>query len=126
VTLATLIAYLTTFVASSDQQPVVCPIKYKRHSISDIRTRAKRPYLFGGIYDSERDCVNCKRGALWSTFCGFTNTGKVPFWDNQLCNSSQVEAAIDRVLQQNDRELLQMTPCDLWYYLRGRTTWIIG
>lgn len=45
----------------------------------------------------------------------------------QLCNASTVDAAIDRALaQDNAGDLLTMTPCDLWPYMRGRTTWVIG
>jgi hypothetical protein len=50
----------------------------------------------------------------------------VPFWDNQLCSSQTVDAVISRVLEQNNHGLLSMTPCELWPFLRGRTTWVIG
>jgi hypothetical protein len=105
-----------------------CPFTYEEHSLVDIRSGAKRPYLFGGIFNqTQRDCINCKRGGLWANFCSFSIRSKaVPFWDNQLCSSQTVDAVIGRVLEQNNHDLLSMTPCELWPYLRGRTTWVIG
>jgi hypothetical protein len=102
-------------------------VQYSRHSLGDISSKAKVPYLLGGIYDRSRDCPNCKRGGLWADFCSFKAMGKSRLWDMQLCNSSTAEAVVDRALQQyNAAELLTMTPCDLWHYMRGRTTWVIG
>eukprot|EP00879_Flechtneria_rotunda_P033155 GHRR01036692.1.p1 GENE.GHRR01036692.1~~GHRR01036692.1.p1 ORF type:complete len:139 (+),score=7.53 GHRR01036692.1:62-478(+) len=112
--------------AAIESRNVICPFDYVPHSLDDIKSGAKKPYLFGGIFDSGRNCVNCKRGGLWPSFCGFKHTGKVPFWDNQVCNNTTVEAIIKHTLQQNNAGLLQMTPCELWPYLRGRTTWIVG
>jgi hypothetical protein len=114
-------------VVSGDQGSGSCPVQYFRHSLQDISSKAKVPYLLGGIYDSSRDCPNCKRGGLWADFCSFKALGKSRFWDMQLCNSSTAEAVVDRALQQdNAAELLTMTPCDMWSYMRGRTTWVIG
>lgn len=107
---------------------VTCPFTYEEHSLVDIRSGAKRPYLFGGIYNqTKRECINCKREGLWANFCSFS-TGKkaVPFWDNQLCSSQTVDSVVSRVLEQNNHDLLSMTPCELWPYMRGRTTWVIG
>ncbi|KAF6251417.1 hypothetical protein COO60DRAFT_619659 [Scenedesmus sp. NREL 46B-D3] len=116
-------------VATPDEGPAAtCPFTYEEHSLGDIRSGAKRPYLFGGIYNqTKRDCINCQRGGLWANFCSFSSKGNaVPFWDNQLCSSQTVDAVIGRVLKQNNHDLLSMTPCELWPYLRGRTTWVIG
>lgn len=105
----------------------VCPFTYEEHSLDDIRSGAKRPYLFGGIYNqTKRDCINCKRAGLWANWCSFTPSDRAPFWDNQLCSSTTADAVIKRVLGQNNHDLLSMTPCDMWRYMRGRTTWVIG
>lgn len=104
-----------------------CPIQYSRHSLDDIRSRAKTPYLLGGIYDEGRNCTNCKRGGLWADFCGFKPLGKSRYYDMQLCSSSTVDAVVDGALKQdNAADLLTLTPCDIWPYLKGRTTWIVG
>lgn len=114
--------------AATEQHPsVTCPVRYSKHSIEDIRSRAKVPYLLGGIYDESRNCSNCKRGGLWADFCSFKPLGKSRYYDMQLCSSSTVEAVVDSALKQdNAADLLTLTPCDLWPYLKGRTTWIIG
>lgn len=111
----------------SSKSAAACPFSYQRHNLDDIRSKAKRPYLFGGIYDPSRPCPNCKRGGLWANYCGFRGLEKVPFWHMQMCNSSTVDAVIaDTLGQSNAADVLTMTPCDMYPYLRGRTTWIIG
>jgi hypothetical protein len=109
--------------------PPSCPLSYPRHSVEQVRSKARRPYLFGGIYGSSgRPCPNCNRGGLWSNFCGFSRLEKVPYWHLQVCNASTVESFIaEHVLPQaNAAEVVSLTPCDLWHFLRGRTTWVIG
>lgn len=124
-----LLAALQQSYAAPEQQetPVPCPIHYTRHSLDQITSKEKTPYLLGGIYDDSRPCPNCERGGLWSNFCGFRNLHKSAFWQAQVCNSRTVADAIDSALRQdNAAELLTMTPCDMWPFLRGRTTWVIG
>lgn len=73
--------------------------------MEDFTNEAVRPYLFGGIYNSDRDCINCKRGGLWSDFCSFTVSDKMkdtPFWSHQLCKTTQVNSVIKRTLQMDD------------------------
>jgi hypothetical protein len=113
--------------AALNKPAATCPIQYTRHSLEDISSRAKTPYLLGGIYDDSRNCRNCKRGGLWADFCSFQPLGKSRYYDMQLCSSSTVEAVVNGALKQdNAADLLTLTPCDLWPYLKGRTTWIIG
>jgi hypothetical protein len=103
-----------------------CPVRYERHRLQDIASGSKRPYLLGGIYD-KADCVNCHRGGLAASFCSFRPAGKAPFWDHQLCESGTVAAFLARTLSSKDaKEVLTMTPCDLWPLMRGRTLWIVG
>jgi hypothetical protein len=103
---------------------VPCPFQYPRHTLKDVAAGRVTPYLFGGIY--KRPCVNCRRGALWATWCGWSNT-TLPFYDQQLCTKAVTDAVIaEAAARRWDEGALTMTPCDLWYYMRGRTTWIIG
>jgi hypothetical protein len=103
---------------------VPCPFQYPRHTLDDVAAGRATPYLFGGIY--KRPCVNCRRGGLWSTWCGWSNT-TLPFYDQQLCTKAVTDAVIQEAAARRwDEGALTMTPCDLWYYMRGRTTWIIG
>jgi hypothetical protein len=101
-----------------------CPVDYKRHDIKDIASGAVTPYLFGGIHN-RTNCVNCKRGGLWPTFCGWKATG-LKFYDLQLCSANITKAVVEEALQRDDPGPLTMTPCDMWYYMRGRTMWIVG
>lgn len=118
---------LATAAVGEQPSAVTCPVQYSKHSLDDIRSKAKLPYLLGGIYDSSRQCSNCKRGGLWAEFCSFKALGKSRFYDMQLCNSNNVAAVVDGALkQQYAADLLTMSPCDLWPFLRGRTTWVIG
>jgi hypothetical protein len=51
--------------APAAQQPppaVACPFKYERHTLVQIASKARRPYLFGGVYANGRPCPNCNRG----------------------------------------------------------------
>lgn len=125
--LLALISLLHVAAVLGDQPSVTCPVQYSQHSLDDIRSRAKLPYLLGGIYDDSRKCSNCKRGGLWADFCGFKALRKSRYYDMQLCNSDTVDAVIDGALKQDyAADMLTMSPCDLWPYLRGRTTWVIG
>lgn len=101
-----------------------CPVQYKRHQLQDVAAGRAIPYLFGGIYHN-RECSSCKRQRLWPAWCSFKGTS-VPMWDRQLCSAPTTQAIIDEAVDAGDAQLLTLTPCDLWHYLRGRTTWIIG
>lgn len=98
-------AFISSSAAQRTQPEVVCPFDYRKHSLEDFQDSAVRPYLFGGIYNSDRECINCKRGGLWSDFCGFRVSGKmkdVPFWSLQLCNGSTIDAIIQRTIQMDN------------------------
>lgn len=119
-----LAVYLAICALSGADGSVQCPVHYERHEIQDVAAGRAVPYLLGGIYHN-RECKNCKRASLWGTWCGFRPTS-VPFWDQQLCSAPTTQAIINEAVKAWDTQLLTMTPCDLWQYLRGRTTWIIG
>lgn len=127
--LAAVLLLLSAAVAPAEatKRQSECPIKYQRHSIDEIRGGKVTPYLLGGIYETSRDCPNCKAGGLWADFCSFKPLGKSRFYDMQLCPSKTVQAVVQGALtQDNAADLLTLTPCDLWPQLRGRTTWILG
>jgi hypothetical protein len=102
-----------------------CPVVYKPYSVQQIQ-QGRVPYLFGGIY-KDRPCLNCKRGGLWSKFCSFgaQPTGQA-HWDQQLCSAQQTGFIESTLRLKHGAEMLQLTPCDLWPHLRGRTLWVIG
>jgi hypothetical protein len=102
-----------------------CPFSYPRVAIADVRAGRAAPYLFGGIFDRP-SCVNCKRGSLFPTFCGFKlNATRLHFWDEQICAAETASRAVHYAAKW-ERDALQLTPCDLFQYLKGRTLWIIG
>lgn len=108
-------ALLTSSQAQRQQQDAACPFDYKRHSLDSFQDAAIRPYLFGGIYNSDRTCVNCQRGGLWSDFCGFKVSGKmkdIPFWSLQLCNGSTIDAIIKRTMQMDNAGRLACRTAD--------------
>lgn len=102
-----------------------CPVYYERQDVQQIQ-QGRVPYLFGGIY-KDRPCLNCKRGGLWSKYCSFgaQPTGQ-PHWDQQTCSGQQTGFFLRALGLKQGPEMLQLTPCDLWPYLRGRTLWVIG
>ena len=101
-----------------------CPLRYERHSIEDVASGAVAPYLYGGIYD-RANCTNCKTEGLWANFCGRKPSG-IKLYDLQLCDARAVKGLMTTLLQQEDAGALTLTPCDLWAFMRGRTSWIIG
>jgi hypothetical protein len=101
-----------------------CPIAYLRHNTTNIKAENALPYLFGGIY-ARPECTVCKEKTLWSLYCGRHSIG-LDFYDRQICSQKTVKNVIRDVLQLDDVGALTLTPCDLWKYLRGRTTWILG
>jgi hypothetical protein len=108
-----------------DNSHISCPVHYERQELQQIQ-QGRVPYLFGGIY-ADRPCLNCKRGGLWSKFCSFgaQPTGQ-PHWDQQICSAQQTGFFKGVLSLRQGPEMLQLTPCDLWPHLRGRTLWVIG
>jgi hypothetical protein len=101
-----------------------CPIAYPRHSTTNIKNESALPYLFGGIY-ARPECAVCRQKALWPIYCGRQSTG-IGYYDRQTCSQKTVKNVIRDVLGLEDVGALTLTPCDLWKYLSGRTTWILG
>lgn len=56
---------------------VPCPYPYRRHSMYELASGDRKPYLFGGAREPE--CRNCEVDNLWSHFCQYKSHG-------QLCN----------------------------------------
>lgn len=126
-----LLLWLACFQVGADwsqRDKQSCPFKYKKHDADSIRAMKQVPYLFGGIYKSTgRPCVNCLRGGLWSKFCSFKRGTGAAHWDQQICTQQQAQQYMQRIVKlQHGAEMLQMTPCDLWQHMKGRTTWVIG
>ena len=101
-----------------------CPVVYERHSLEDVTSGAVAPYLYGGIYN-RANCKNCETPGLWPDFCGLRPT-RVDYFDHKICSGLSVKNLVTSLLQQVDTGPLTLTPCDLWNFMRGRTTWIIG
>ncbi|KAK9830112.1 hypothetical protein WJX72_009847 [[Myrmecia] bisecta] len=100
-----------------------CPLTYHRQTVEDIRGGTK-PYLFGGRQQPE--CNNCHKTDThyWARVCTFEPSLE-PQYAN-ICSAELQQKLLERLLEQDRRELLELTPCDLWPMLQGRTTWIVG
>ena len=109
---------------SSTSTQTACPVVYERHSLDDVASGIVTPYLYGGIYD-RTNCKNCETPGVWPGFCGRRPTG-VDYFDRQICSGSSIKNLVTSLLQQVDTGPVTLTPCDLWNFIRGRTTWIIG
>ncbi|KAK9825884.1 hypothetical protein WJX81_000941 [Elliptochloris bilobata] len=103
-----------------------CPLAFLRPSLADVAAGAAKPYLFGG---QRPGCVNCNDPAK----------GRWCAYDSELSHSGApiCPAAEQATLMAhfNGRaaagdawaaNMLRMTPCDLWPFLRGRTLWLLG
>jgi hypothetical protein len=86
------------------------------------------PYLFGGIRKPE--CSMCSASGDIADFCHFRKPVKdrsTPFQHTaHLCGLSKTVEAIHYFQQSGLYDLLQMTPCDLWPYIKHRKLWVIG
>eukprot|EP00884_Botryococcus_braunii_P006385 jgi/Botrbrau1/15748/Bobra.4_1s0116.1 len=104
-----------------------CPFPHKRHTIEDIRAGVF-PYLFGGV--RKPNCSKCGASGDIADFCHFRRPREdrsTPFQHTaHLCGLPRTAEAILYFQQLGLYDLLQLTPCDLWPYLRYRTLWVIG
>ncbi|EIE18670.1 hypothetical protein COCSUDRAFT_45154 [Coccomyxa subellipsoidea C-169] len=100
-----------------------CPLVYQRIHYDEMARGEARPYLMG---ERQRPgCVNCDKDELWSHFCQFRSHGpRCPPHDQQLLFDTLLDRA--KVGAPGSRELLELTPCDLFPYIRGRTLWLVG
>ncbi|BDA42198.1 hypothetical protein COCOBI_03-0850 [Coccomyxa sp. Obi] len=104
-----------------------CPLVYQRPTMEELRTRQVRPYVFGG--QQRPSCKNCHsvrdRGRV--EFCAYT-----PHSYSPICPHKDQESLLQYFLERADngstwaQGLLQLTPCDLWPFIRGRTLWLMG
>jgi hypothetical protein len=78
-----------------------------------------KPLLFGGLADR---CVqNCQsRDDFWGRTCSFDRGEWGMCDDNQAANAMKVAQTL------GGGAAMQLKPCDLVPYLRGRTLWILG
>lgn len=93
-----------------------CPLQYDRISWGDIEDGA-RPYLYGG--KQRPNCTNCEKDVLWSHFCKFESHGPV-------CDKWHVNDLVKNYTHMGWRQVLQLTPCDLFKQFEGRTLWVTG
>ncbi|KAK9821033.1 hypothetical protein WJX74_003942 [Apatococcus lobatus] len=100
-----------------------CPRSYQRIRYEDIKAEVKKPYLLGG--EQEPNCTTCKLDNNWVRFSRYESNGPIcPWEDRQRLQRWLVERA--ELGAPDGKELLELTPCDLFAYLRGRTLWLVG
>eukprot|EP00882_Tetradesmus_deserticola_P013284 GHRQ01014091.1.p1 GENE.GHRQ01014091.1~~GHRQ01014091.1.p1 ORF type:complete len:538 (+),score=152.89 GHRQ01014091.1:624-2237(+) len=93
-----------------------CPVEYSSQGPS---------LLFGGV--SSRCLSGCQsRKAVqpndWGNVCTFNPNGTV--WG--VCTAQQAQRSLELAKKLGGGSILQLSPCDLVPYLRGRTLWLLG
>ncbi|KAI3432231.1 hypothetical protein D9Q98_003793 [Chlorella vulgaris] len=91
-----------------------CPLTYRR--LSEVRGGSPKPYLLGGPQQPE--CTNCKRSGQWEDICQFKS--------GDLCADWLFWSVLEEWLGRGYELALQLSPCDLWPLLRGRTLFLLG
>eukprot|EP00877_Chromochloris_zofingiensis_P014357 jgi/Chrzof1/9175/Cz03g38220.t1 len=109
-----LVMLLATAGTTSAQSS--CPVTYSKPPGS-------RPLLYGGIYDDGVCKSGCKsRTDFWGKACAFNPA--TSGWGT--CSALQQRKTLSYATQLGTAASLQLSPCDLWPYLKGRTLWLIG
>ena len=134
-----------TFVVAINVVCVNCnPHSFARHCEwhyptlpNDAIRAGASPYLFGGY---AHDCTNCQNDNVYSQFCRFALDKSYSEYYNEqgdlmhyciagsveTCTFEQQQQLVSELLAQDASSLLQLTPCDLWNLIRGRTLWFVG
>ena len=102
--------------SSSSSAVGECPLTYRRLSVSEVRGGSPKPYLLGG--PQQPQCTNCKRSGQWADICQFKS--------GDLCADWLFWSVLEEWLGRGYALALQLTPCDLWPLLRGRTLFLLG
>jgi hypothetical protein len=85
-------------------------------SVSEVRGGSPKPYLLGG--PQQPQCTNCKRSGQWADICQYKS--------GDLCADWLFWSVLEEWLGRGYELALQLTPCDLWPLLRGRTLFLLG
>ncbi|KAK9833226.1 hypothetical protein WJX74_010892 [Apatococcus lobatus] len=102
-----------------------CPHTFHRLEFDQVKQGHAKPYILGG--DQQPECTNCKRDEERTHFCRFAPYGLPP-----ICPSRDQDWFLNYFMEEVDKGsvyakgLLELTPCDLWPYIRGKTIWLIG
>uniref|UniRef100_A0A383VEI9 Uncharacterized protein n=1 Tax=Tetradesmus obliquus TaxID=3088 RepID=A0A383VEI9_TETOB len=93
-----------------------CPVEYSSEG---------RPLLFGGV--SSRCVSGCQSRAAvqpndWGNVCSFDPAKNV--WG--ICTEQQAKNSFELAKKLGGGSILQLSPCDLVPFLRGRTLWLLG
>ncbi|CAL8468940.1 g8481 [Coccomyxa elongata] len=106
-----------------------CPLHYQRMTYEDVRDRGQVPYLLGGR--RQPHCRTCNSKAPWANFCSW-DYSKFSGFRGPVCPEWLQEQLLTWMIESAERgrpgfkEMLTMTPCDLFPLLRGRTLWLMG
>ncbi|CAL5221674.1 g3905 [Coccomyxa viridis] len=112
---------------SSDRRK--CPLYYEKLKYADIRDRRVVPYLLGGR--QKPHCRHCNSNAPWAKFCSW-DFSKFSNFRGPVCPDWLQEQLLSWMIESAERgrpgfkEMLTLTPCDLFSLVRGRTMWLMG
>ena len=113
-----------------------CESHYPRLSREAI-IKGSKPYLLGG---AAKSCTNCESDHPYAQFCGFRldrNLSSVladkdmfmrwvAVGKTENCAVDEQDSFLARMIALEEWSLLQLTPCDLWTQIHGRTIWFAG
>ncbi|KAK9901586.1 hypothetical protein WJX75_003489 [Coccomyxa subellipsoidea] len=95
--------------------------------MQELREGQARPYLFGGQQRPSCKVCHSVKDRGRAEFCAYT-----PHSYSPICPHKDQNALLQYFLDRADngslwaQGLLQLTPCDLWPFIRGRTLWLLG
>ncbi|KAK9833022.1 hypothetical protein WJX74_004684 [Apatococcus lobatus] len=101
-----------------------CPAQFDRMNVADVAAGAK-PYVFGG--DQRPTCQACKSNNDRAQYCRYERFAEPP-----ICPKYEQERLAQYFVKQalagsqNAQGLLELTPCDFWPLIQGRSLWLFG
>ncbi|WIA19826.1 hypothetical protein OEZ85_005734 [Tetradesmus obliquus] len=108
-----LVAILAVLLGAATVAAEDCAVRYSN--------AGRKPLLFGGVLD--RCIAGCApRTSQWAQICAFKRESD----PKMVCTVSAANHSLALVGTLGGGEALQLSPCDLVRYLRGRTLWLIG
>ncbi|KAK9865937.1 hypothetical protein WJX84_007496, partial [Apatococcus fuscideae] len=93
-------------------------------TVAEVRAGAK-PYVFGG--NQRPACQACKSSNDRAQYCRYERYASPPMcpkYEQEVLAQYFVKQAMAG--SQNAQGLLELTPCDFWPLIQGRSLWLIG
>lgn len=120
-----------------------CDNEYPGLTTQDLSSH-QQPYLFDGksacAGSQARQQPGCRQENNFTRFCEaslpyewrHTYSNRSEYWKMNLvgsletCTEDLIQSFIDELLKLEKWQILQLTPCDIFKQLKGRTLWLLG